>query len=126
MIPQEMIDVIAAYNDGKPIQYRLKNGEKWEDVQKPTFNFDRFDYRVKGKPKVRAYKDRQEFFNASKEHGPYILFDELGSGHVMPLVVENHGIWVDYPASSSGEISRADLLVCYIWQDGTPCGILEE
>ena len=51
MTPQEMIDVIAAYRDGKPIEFTRfdSNGMPtgWLPISSPSFNFMANDYRVK-------------------------------------------------------------------------------
>ena len=46
MKPQEMIDVIQAYADGKSIETN-DGGPDWWPVLSPQFNFSRFTYRVK-------------------------------------------------------------------------------
>ena len=50
MTPQEMIDVIAAYRDGKQIERRPVGNvrsDAWIPVQTPEWNFVINDYRVK-------------------------------------------------------------------------------
>ena len=50
MTEQEMIDVLQAHIDGKQIQYRRVNmGGEWAN-EKPYWDFDHFDYRVKPEP----------------------------------------------------------------------------
>jgi len=51
MTPQEMIDVIAAYRDGKQIEAQpagiFGDGVPWKLCGQPTFNFPEYNYRVK-------------------------------------------------------------------------------
>jgi hypothetical protein len=56
MSPDEMIEVIQAYKDGKVVQFRYKRiRDSWSDAD-PTghleWNFGDYDYRVKLAPKV--------------------------------------------------------------------------
>lgn len=54
MTYDEMIEVIAAHRDGKPIQYRCVGNEIWRDFnedEKPTFNFWTFEFRVRPAPR---------------------------------------------------------------------------
>lgn len=46
MTPQEMIDVITAFRDGKPVETN-DGGSDWWPVLSPHFNFHRYNYRVK-------------------------------------------------------------------------------
>lgn len=46
MTPQEMIDVITAFRDGKPVETN-DGGSDWWPVLSPQFNFHRYNYRVK-------------------------------------------------------------------------------
>ena len=50
MTPMEILEVIAAYNDGKEIEFW--NGKAWCDCTCPLWNFEEFAYRVKQKEKV--------------------------------------------------------------------------
>ena len=45
----EIIKVISAFKDGKPIQTRIK-GKSWADCKEPTWNFAYQEYRIKPKP----------------------------------------------------------------------------
>jgi hypothetical protein len=51
MSADEMIAVIQAHKEGKQIQCQLNNVSRriirWEDVDKPTWDFDTFRYRIK-------------------------------------------------------------------------------
>ena len=51
MTPQEMIDVIAAYRDGKQIQAQPAGicGDEvpWKTCRCPDFNFPEYNYRIK-------------------------------------------------------------------------------
>ena len=52
MTPQEIINVVQAFEEGKEIEYLGKHtNNKWRTVETPGWNFDLFDYRVKQKEK---------------------------------------------------------------------------
>lgn len=52
MTHDEMIAVIQAHKDGKPIQRKKEwAGDKcWSDLSVPTFDFTNFDHRIKPEP----------------------------------------------------------------------------
>jgi len=60
MTPTEMIEVIKAHENGKPIQLKHKDSNLWESCSIPLWNFVDCDYRVKPKEKFvyqYMYKD---------------------------------------------------------------------
>lgn len=117
---KEKIAVMQAYEDGKTIQQDY-HGE-WVDIDVPEWNWATSDYRVMPEPKLRPYKDAAEFLQAQKEHGLYI---EIEQGmYIIPLNIstENRSVLVAYGKSP---LTFSEL-VDKKWQDGTPCGIIEE
>lgn len=53
MTPKEIIGVLVAFEEGKEIEFLGKHtNSKWRTVEKPCWNFDLFDYRVKQQDKV--------------------------------------------------------------------------
>lgn len=54
MTPDEIIEVIQAYKEGKQIQYTSSKHyhQLWEDTTHPTWDFSEFNYRIKPKPRT--------------------------------------------------------------------------
>ena len=52
MTPQEIINVIKAFEEGKEIEYREKNSKiPWKVASTPCWNFHNYNYQVKQKEK---------------------------------------------------------------------------
>lgn len=52
MTPQEIIDVVTAFRDGKRMEAKHKIlGDSWNILAIPAWNFDEFDYRVAREPR---------------------------------------------------------------------------
>ena len=48
---EDKIEIYRAYLTGKTIQWQSKSRNKdWEDIEKPSFNYEECDYRVKPEP----------------------------------------------------------------------------
>ena len=48
MTPQEIINVVKAFEDGKEIEFQEKDiNSKWTITKKPVWDFNTFNYRVK-------------------------------------------------------------------------------
>lgn len=124
MTTKEKIEVMQGYLDGKIIQKLYDDG--WVDCsieEEPDWDWD-CDYRIKPEPKLRPYRNPEEFLQAQKEHGPY-----LRSGvaqYYLPIMVdmENGIVYADrYDVYFR---TYEELMGQRVWQDGTPCGITEE
>lgn len=136
MTDDQIIEVVKAHKEGKVIQWCNADKNDWADYQVCSFkdsglNFDfmHYDYRIKPEPKLRPYKSVEEFLTAQKEHGPNIIEDDWFG---IPLSGRNYG--EDTKIFLYNEIGKSFTavsfkVICnkpYKWQDGTPCGIIEE
>lgn len=121
---KHLSDVLNAYSEGETVQY-LQHGQ-WFDFLEDELtlcHLSSFEFRIKPELKLRPYKDAKEFFQAMKEHGPYYIQIGLKEQefYMLPGNVYNNGFqtWNDVHCPF---IAFAQS---YEWQDGTPCGILE-
>lgn len=130
MTTKEKIELMIAYLNGQVIQYRtVKNNGKWYDIRQggksePTWNWFLYEYRIKPKlPVYRPYKSANEFLKAREEHGSHI---EACGKYYLPIMVDrDKGILV-YSDTGDEYVLFDEVLRYYKWQDGTPCGIMEE
>lgn len=51
MTTQEMIAVMQAFADGKKLECRFVDGDKWVPASSPIWAWDRYEYRVKPEPR---------------------------------------------------------------------------
>ncbi|MBK8117407.1 MAG: hypothetical protein IPK44_24275 [Candidatus Accumulibacter sp.] len=77
MTPKEIINVVAAYENGKKIEYREKNSNTiWIEAIEPLWNFAALDFRVKEKekelyqylihnPQTNLYRTTYKFYENS-------------------------------------------------------------
>ena len=58
MTPQDMIDVIQAYKDGKQIEFKSRepNSKNWETTNCPSWSFTTTMYRIKQKKEKELYQ----------------------------------------------------------------------
>lgn len=57
MTPQDRLAVLQAAIDGKPLQYRPRNGQHWREATLATdrngaLNFAAYDFRIKPQPRT--------------------------------------------------------------------------
>jgi len=60
---KEKIEVMAAYAEGKKIQFKEKDSSNWRDythILAPEWNWSDYDYRIKSEPSYRPYKGADE------------------------------------------------------------------
>ena len=122
MDTRSKIAVMQASEEGKAIEYNaINNGSRiWSPVFNPVWDWKTYVYRVKPEPKLRPYKNAEEFLQAQKEHGMYIKENDI---YVIPVRIAYEKVCLH---EGNGYVSFEYLLKYFQWQDGTPCGIMEE
>ena len=129
----EKIEVMKAYEEGKDIEHRYKNGV-WNSIKEPHWDWVDYDYRVKEEPKYRPYKDTEEMINdfcersgakRSKMGEPCIWVKEINS-IVKRLVVAyfDNSLYTQY-CTSFDNWTMKELFEKFTFLDGSPCGIKE-
>lgn len=123
---KHLSEVLKAYSEGKTIErhvYSYEEGEEWQKVDDLTlYIIHHYPLRIKPEPKYRPYRNAEEFLNAQKEHGPYIILTDNSSKGI-PTKIRDTGI----EFGPSEVIHTYNKLLGYNkWQDGTSCGILEK
>lgn len=123
-------EVLKAYSEGKTIQkgwYDSSREMTWKDIE--TFSIgalSEWELRIKPESKLRPYANAEEFLKDQKKHGPYFVFED--NYLIFPIRVMPSGLELYVPWNGDNTvrgICYSDILD-FKWQDGYPCGILEE
>ena len=121
---KEAAKVMEAYANGKKIQCNdnhLGNGE-WVTTDNPSFNWDKYAYRIKPQPKYRPFKSQEECRNEMHKHpdfGWIIAKDSKIMYHI-------YLIGIGHVLIDSMSISFPETFAEYEFTDGTPFGIKKE
>ncbi len=110
---KELLPVIQAFAEGKPILYRFLNDEHWEASIAPTFNIDKFEYRIMPEPKYRPFKDAEECWQEMQKHHPF--------GWIKYKDKDSYTTYCDVHNNCGFELDFDD----YTFADGSPFGIRE-
>lgn len=122
-------EVMLAFADGKEIQYSNKGQDhwfNWINNSAPSFNWGRFDYRIKPEPKYRPFHTQEECWNEMHKHPD--------SGWVKDKSTLIKLIRIDYDDTleftvytyiGGVQISAKQMFEDYTFTDGTPFGIKE-
>lgn len=110
MTSKEIISVVTAYEEGKSIECRPLTNPNWTDVWDPSWNFDKFEYRVKTQPKLIPFDLNDDLINKEVYSNEYFI----------------KGI---ITAQTSGYIHLGGNVYSYLtlynkfkFKDGKPCG----
>ena len=119
-------EVLKAYAEGKIIQFKNNDGN-WVDGTVYNFSEDPSKYRIKPEPKFRPYENAEEFLNAQKKHGLYLIKKD-GYNTLFPIKINDFGVSVYYHDQDSclTMFCYNDLLNYWSHQDGTLCGVMED
>lgn len=66
---KKLLPIIQAFAEGKTIQVFNLYKERWEDINNPSWDADR--YRIKPEPKYRPFKDVDECWEEMQKHQPF-------------------------------------------------------
>lgn len=119
-----LLPIIQAYANGKPVQSRCIKGDTslWYDDEKPNFDDDDLEYRIKPESKYRPFANVEECWTEMKKHQPFgwvksTLFKDLALvQRVTTLYVEINRNIIDYK----------DTLEKFTFADGLPFGVKVE
>ena len=122
---KEAAKVMEAYANGKKIQcnYNCQDNEGWVDTDNPSFNWDKYVYRIKPEPKYRPFKTQEECWSEMLKHQPigWVRSKKCKAllWNVTSINKDDITIICDYY-----KFHRA--FECFEFTDGTSFGIKEE
>ena len=122
---KEAAKVMEAYANGKKIQCNdnhLGNGE-WVTTDNPSFNWDKYAYRIKPEPSYRPFKTQEECWNEMLKHQP---FGWVRSNKCKALLWNVTSINKDDITIICDYYKFHRAFECFEFTDGTPFGIKEE
>ena len=120
---KEAAKVMEAYANGKKIQCNdnhLGNGE-WVTTDNPSFNWDKYAYRIKPQPKYRPFKSQEECREEMHKHPDFGWIIAKDSKIMYHIYV----IGIGHVLIDSMSISFPETFAEYEFTDGTPFGIKE-
>ena len=128
---KEAAKVMEAYANGKEIQCNdnyLGFG-KWVTTDNPSFNWDKYAYRIKPEPKYRPFNSQEECWNEMLKHQPigYIKGKVQKNVVFITEISTNTHNELSFSLSISTSVYDAECLFSsYTFADGTPFGIKED
>ena len=130
---KEAAKVMEAYANGKKIQCNdnhLGNGE-WVTTDNPSFNWDKYAYRIKPESKFRPFKSQEECWNEMRKHADFgwvvsISNDEyLHIGRIYSNS-SNNGYGITLSCDEGVNAKFDDMFKGFKFTDGEPFGIREK
>ena len=119
---KEAAKVMEAYANGKKIQcnYNCQDNEGWVDTDNPSFNWDKYVYRIKPEPKYRPFKSQEECWQEMLNHQPFGWIKDKEDGHYsMVAMVDDAVIRI----SGNKDWFIDEIMNNYTFADGEPFGI---
>ena len=128
---REAAKVMEAYANGKKIQCNdnhLGNGE-WVTTDNPSFNWDKYAYRIKPEPKYRPFNTQKECWQEMHKHPDFGWIKGKVTGEYKQ-VIRVFGckteLIFNISYNSPADYSPEMMFDSYTFTDGTPFGINEE
>ena len=123
------IAVMQAFKDGKTIEHKSRDGDKWFEVSTPSWNWWEYDYRVKEEPKYVPYENTEELIeDFCKRSGakrspmgePFIWVEYKAEVNIAKCLITSFTDSFAY--ISSKKYSLSELFDDFTFLDGSPCG----
>ena len=128
---REAAKVMEAYANGKKIQCNdnhLGNGE-WVTTDNPSFNWDKYAYRIKPEPKYRPFMTQKECWQEMHKHPDFGWIKGKVTGEYKQ-VIRVFGckteLIFNISYNSPADYSPEMMFSSYTFTDDTPFGIKEE
>ena len=128
---KEAAKVMEAYANGKKIQCNdnhLGNGE-WVTTDNPSFNWDKYAYRIKPESRYRPFKSQEECWNEMLKHQPFGWIKSIKKQekvHIGRIFDTPDGVLITLSINEGLNYSSSYLFNKYTFADGTPFGIKKE
>lgn len=115
-------EVMLAYAEGKEIEVRSRHESLWREAEKPGFDWEYFEFRIKPSPKYRPFKDAEECWNEMLKHQPFGWVKDKRDNEIIMITS------VCSRACIIGKYTKdfKEVLDCYTFADGSVFGIKEE
>ena len=122
---KELLPIIQAFTEGKVIEFRELCNECWMDATKPTFDIEKFEYRIKPDPKYRPFANADECWQEMLKHQPFgwIKDKENGAYVMITKVYDDSG---EMSINGNTGWDFWGLMNYYTFPDGTLFGLKEE
>lgn len=134
----ECIKVMQAYTNGEIIEEKRFSFDhtEWVESIDPSWQWYKFDYRIKPRPKYRPFKNAEECWKEMLKHQPFGWVKEKGdepSYELLANVSENDEAPISFAVHGSvgmGIIDRPsiefnEMFNAFTFADGIPFGIRE-
>lgn len=118
-------EVMMAYAEGKDIEFKVKGDDEWDDCEREfalTFDFYKYDYRIKKEPTYRPFKDKEECWAEMQKHQPFGWVKNMWGSYLFVYSVSING----YVIVNDIEKNFTDAFNRLTFVDGTPFGMKEE
>lgn len=125
---KELLPIIQAWAEGKPIEIGDTLG--WKDliVESPNFDCKPSCYRIKPEPKYRPFKSMEECWQEMLKHQPFgwVKNKKRESVILIGNVYMDKEVLIVWATNERDSNSASMVFNKYVFADGTPFGIREE
>lgn len=114
-LARNIMNVVSGFINNRTIERRDREENSWETVDKPEWNWDKYEYRVKARPYT------QEELVEIMRSGKVLAVENKVSGEVVSI----GAVKLTSVSLVELEISFDKFLAEYLWLDGSICGVEE-
>ena len=132
-VAKELLPIIQAFAEGKPIQDKIEGITDWCDTEEINLEYDgqKIIHRIKPEPQYRPFKTKEECWEEMLKHEPFgWVIRNFDKEYANIITVNDDKSNSNTPVSigvySDLKFRAIDLFKAYKFADGTPFGVKEE
>lgn len=113
-LARNIMNAVSGFINNRIIERRDREGDSWETINKPEWNWEKYEYRVKARPYT------QEELVEIMRSGKVLAVENKVSGEIASIgAVRLTGVFL----VEHSWITFDKLLAEYLWLDGSTCGV---
>ena len=119
---------MQAYTNGEIIEEKSFSFDptEWVESIDPSWQWYKFDYRIKPRPKYRPFKDADECWQEMQKHQPFGWIKDKEDGHYSMVTTVDAAEGEKHISISGDYLCSLDVTMSlYTFADGAPFGIRE-
>ena len=128
---KELLPIIKAFAEGKPIQDKIEGVTNWVDTDEINLEYEgqKIKHRIKPQQKYRPFETKEECWNEMHKHPDFGWVKGNVTGEYKQVIrVFSNGTELIFNVSCNNSMDYSPVMMfsSYTFTDGTPFGIMEE
>ena len=131
-VAKELLPIIQAFAEGKPIQDKIEGMTDWVDTDEINLEYEgkKIKHRIKPEPKYRPFQTQEECWKEMLKHQPFGWVKCKYTGNFASIgnisEKKDKKLFITWTTNEGYNFLASDVFNDYTFTDGEPFGIKDE